>query len=96
MARVVVTARAERDISMIIRSHGLPSDARDRLKRSLRPLEAFPELGAQLGAPFAGQRFLLGPWRWMIVIYELDPGADAVVVLRVIDGRTSTSPTAAR
>jgi plasmid stabilization system protein ParE len=96
MARVVVTARAERDISGLITSHQLPSDARDRIRRSLQPLEAFPQLGAQLVGRFARQRFLLGPWRWMIVVYELDSSADVVIVLRVVDGRSSTSPTSTR
>ena len=38
----------------------------------------------------------LSPWRWMIVIYERDREADVVVILRVVDGRTSSSPTANR
>jgi plasmid stabilization system protein ParE len=96
LARVVVTARAAQDIRDLIDSHRLPSDAPDRIRRSLRPLEAFPDLGGPLSGRFARQRFLLGPWRWMIVVYEVDRDADAVVILRVVDGRTSTSPTAGR
>lgn len=96
MARVVVTARAERDVRELVRSRTLPVDTPRRIWRALEPLEMFPDLGAKLGGSFAGQRFVLGPWRWMIVIYELDADAHTVVILRVLDGRTSTSPLANR
>jgi plasmid stabilization system protein ParE len=96
MSRVVVTARAERDVRGLIRSRTLPADTPQRIWRVLEPLRMFPELGARLGGRFTEQRFVLGPWRWMIVIYELDPNADTVVILRVLDGRTSTSPLANR
>ena len=59
-------------------------------------LEEFPELGAPLGGSFEGRRFLLGPWRWMIVVYRFDSQRDLVAVLAIVDGRTSTSPSANR
>ena len=96
MARVVVTARAERDIRDLIRSHDLPPNSPERFRRVLEPLAAFPELGATVGGIFANQRFVLGRWRWMIVIYEIDEAADTVLILRVVDGRTSSSPLANR
>jgi plasmid stabilization system protein ParE len=80
----------------LIRSRELPPDTPERLRRSLSPLGDFRELGAKLGGAFARQRFILGPWRWMIVVYELDREADVIVILRVVDGRTSSSPTANR
>lgn len=91
MARVVVTARAERDIRELVRSRDLPTDTPDRIRRSLLPLADFPTLGTLIGGNFDSLRFLLGPWRWMIVIYEVQ-SADSVVILRVIDGRTGSSP----
>jgi len=96
MARVVVTHAAARDLRELIRTHRLPESTVERVKRSIRPLVDFPELGAELGGAFAPRRFLLGPWRWMIVIYRFDPDSDLVAILAIVDGRTSTSPIAHR
>ena len=96
MARVVVTDAAVRDLRDLVRSHRLPADAADRVKRSLRPLADFPELGRELGGSLAPRRFLLGPWRWMILVYRVYPDCDLVAVLAIVDGRGSTSPRANR
>ena len=96
MARVVVTHTAARDLRALIRTHRLPENTTERVKRSIRPLADFPELGAELSGAFAPWRFLLGPWRWMIGIYRFDAGSDLVAILAIVDGRTSTSPTAHR
>lgn len=96
MARVVVTRAAARDLRDLMRTHRLPANTIERVKRSIRPLADIPELGAELGGPFAPRRFLLGPWRWMILIYRLYPERDLVAILAMVDGRTSTSPTAHR
>jgi plasmid stabilization system protein ParE len=96
MARVVVTEGAVRDLRDLIRSHQLPETTIDRVRRSLRPLSEFPELGATLGGDLAPRRFILGPWRWMIVVYRFYPERDLVAVLAFVDARTSTSPTANR
>ena len=96
MARVVVTHAAARDLRALIQTHHLPVNTIERVKRSIGPLADFPELGAELGGAFAPRRFLLGPWRWMIVIYRFDVGSDLVAILAIVDGRTSTSPTAHR
>lgn len=52
-----------------------------------------------LGAPLEGRwrhyRFILGPWRWMLIVYSYDPGMDTVAIVAVQDGRTSTAATAA-
>lgn len=96
MARVVVTEAAARDLRDLIRSHQLPGNTVGRVGRSLRPLAEFPELGATLGGDLAPRRFILGPWRWMIVVYRFYPESDLVAILAFVDGRTSTSPAAAR
>lgn len=96
MARVVVTHAAARDLRDLIRTRRLPENTTERVKRSIRPLADLPELGAELKGDFAPRRFLLGPWRWMIVIYTFDADSDRVAVLAIVDGRTSTSPTAHR
>ena len=94
MARVVVTHAAASDLHDLMRTHNLPEHTIERVKRSIRPLADFPELGAELGGAFAPRRFLLGPWRWMIVIYRFYRDDDLVAILAVVDGRMSTSPTA--
>lgn len=96
MPRVVVTHAAARDLRELIRTHRLPANTIERVKRSIRPLAEFPELGAELGGDFAPRRFILGPWRWMIVIYMFYPGSDLVAILAFVDARTSTSSTAHR
>ena len=96
MARVVVTHAAAGDLRDLMRTHRLPENTIERVKRSIRPLVDFPELGAELGGAFAPRRFLLGPWRWMIVIYRFYPEHDLVAILAIVDGRTSTSPIAHR
>jgi hypothetical protein len=34
-------------------------------------------------------RFLIGPWRWVILVYEALDGGERVVVVSVQDGRSS-------
>ncbi len=96
MARVVVTNAAARDLRDLVRIHRLPENTIERVKHSIRPLADFPELGAKLGRALAPRRFVLGPWRWMIVVYRFYPERDLVAILAIVDGRTSTSPTANR
>jgi mRNA-degrading endonuclease RelE of RelBE toxin-antitoxin system len=94
VARVELTESAVEDLERLSRTHTLPADTRARVKRSLRHLERFPRLGAELEGRWAGMRFLLGPWRWMLVIYVYLEAEDRVVVLTIQDGRSSTSPRA--
>jgi plasmid stabilization system protein ParE len=96
MTRVVVTDAAVRDLRELLDSHRLPENTVERVRRSLASLAEFPQLGAELGPPFAPRRFVLGPWRWMIIVYRFYPDRDLVAVLAIVDARTSTSPTADR
>lgn len=91
MARVVVAAQAVADLDELIARHGLPDDTRARVRRSLRPPGQFPRLGRALPGRWDGARFLLGPWPWMILLYERDEPRDTVVVLAFQDGRSSTA-----
>jgi len=36
---------------------------------------------------------VLGPWRWLVVVYEHDEANDTVGVLTVQDARSSTAAT---
>jgi hypothetical protein len=94
MARVVVTPEALAALDRLILTHSLPADTKERFGRSLGPLEAFPRLGGELeGGGYDGLRFVLGPWRWMVIVYEHDEAGDTVGVLTVQDARSSTAAT---
>lgn len=92
MARVVVSATASRDLDRIIRVLSLPEDTRARVKKTLQALEHFPLLGGQLEGHWKPLRFLLGPWRWMIIVYHYDETLDRVGVVAFHDARSALSP----
>ena len=96
MAKVLLSQTATEDLAWLIRTHTLPADTVDRVKRVLRPLARFPRLGAQLEGRWRDHRFLLGPWRWMLIVYLYDEVADEVLVVAMQDGRTSNAVTAVR
>jgi plasmid stabilization system protein ParE len=87
---------AVEDLDVLIRTHSLPADTRARVARSLRPLERFPLMGPELHGRWEGLRFLLGPWRWMILVYAYIEAEDRVVVVTIQDGRSSSAATAGR
>lgn len=89
MARVEFAAAAVEDLEFLIRTHTLPSDTKDRVRRSIRALERFPLLGPELVGQWAGFRFILGPWRWMVIVYITLEDDDRVVIVTIQDGRTS-------
>lgn len=92
MASVIVTPTAQRNLTTLIESHSLPASTRGRFQLSLGPLRQFPMIGVQLSGRWAKFRFILGPWRWMIVIYLYYEDADEVRIISVQDGRSARSP----
>jgi hypothetical protein len=92
VARVEVSAAARADLEQLIVTHSLPADTRERVGRSLRHLERFPLLGPALEGRWEGFRFLLGPWRWLILVYAYLEDEDRVVVVTIQDGRSVNSP----
>ena len=94
MARVLVAPAATADLARMIATHSLPADTRARVRRSIEPLARFPLLGAPLEGRWLGYRFILGPWRWMLIVYTYDREADVVAIATVQDGRTSAAATA--
>ena len=95
MRRVQLTAVAAGQLNDLISTRRLPPDTRERLARILRALAYFPEMGAPLErAPSPSLRFLLGPWRWMLVVYTVV--GDRVVVVAIEDARSSDAVTANR
>lgn len=86
-----VTRAAVEDLERLIAVLSLPADTSDRVRRSLLPLVEFPRLGPELTGRWAGMRFVLGPWRWMLLVYEYDEAADRVAVLTIQDARSSSA-----
>lgn len=92
MASVVVTPTARRNLAALIETHSLPPSTTERVRRALEPLRQFPLLGAPLEGRWSGFRFILGPWRWMIVVYWYDESADQLAVVTIRDARSATGP----
>lgn len=92
-----LTRAAAEDVARLAVTHSLPPDTKERIKRSLRPLGQFPRLGTELeGEEWAGFRLVLGPWRWMVIVYEIYDDPDRVVIVTVQDGRSSSAAPASR
>lgn len=96
MASVELAHAAIEDLEMLIRTHSLPPDTRARVARSLRGLERFPLMGAALAGRWEGFRFLLGPWRWMVLGYVHFEDEQRAVVVTIQDARSSASATTGR
>lgn len=92
MAQVELTAVAIEDLEALIRFLSLPDDTKERVRRSLAVLERLPRLGPELIGRWTGLRFLLGPWRWMLLVYRYDLEGDRIVVITVQDARSATAP----
>ena len=89
MARVEVSRSAVTDIDRLIRTHSLPKNTKQRFKSAVRPLGRFPRFGPELGGRWSGFRFVLGPWRWILVVYVYLEDEDRVVIVTVQDARSS-------
>ena len=59
-----------------------------RVRATLHLLAAFPLAGRTIERDEL--RFLVGPWRWFISVYEYDEDADEVRVLAIVDGRSQS------
>jgi plasmid stabilization system protein ParE len=94
VAVVLVTRTAEQDLSDIITEQSLPRDTRQRVRERLLPLARFPAMGAPLEGRWRSSRFLLGPWRWMLIVYECAEELDTVFVTTIQDSRRTDSPRA--
>ena len=89
MAQVELARAAVADLERLVLTHSLPRDTPERVRGTLRSLERFPRLGPELTGRWEGFRFLLGPWRWMLLVYILDEDRDRVVIVTIQDARTS-------
>lgn len=93
MARIEWTESAVVALDQLVLSHSLPTDTRQRVKLSLRPLERFPRFGPELAVFDDGSelRFLIGPWPWLVLVYLYDESTQRVVVVAPEDGRAASS-----
>jgi plasmid stabilization system protein ParE len=95
LAEVRLSFDAVKELDRMIVTHSLPSDTRERVRRSLRVLEQFPRIGRQLEGRWRPLRFILGPWRWMLILYSYEELEDLVLVVAFHDARSSAAATAA-
>lgn len=96
MPRVELAVAAVEDLDRLITLNSPPADTRARVARSLCPLASFPNLGPVLTGRWDGFRVLLGPWRWLLLVYLVLEAEDRVVVVTVQDARSSTAVTSGR
>jgi len=94
LAEVRLSVDAVNELDRMIVTHSLPPNTRERLRRSLRVLEQFPRIGRQLEGRWRPLRFILGPWRWMLIIYSYEEPEDLVLVVAFQDARSSAAATA--
>jgi plasmid stabilization system protein ParE len=87
MPKVTVSTAAVASLDHLIITHSLPPDTRARVRRCLAILEEFPQVGRQLEGRWAPLRFIGGPWRWMILVYE--QRGDEIRVVAIEDGRSA-------
>jgi hypothetical protein len=96
VSRVLIAPEAAAELARLITTHSLPADTGSRVRRSIEPLAEFPSLGARLEGRWRDFRFVLGPWRWMLIVYAYDDEVDLVSVVTIQDGRTSTAATSSK
>jgi hypothetical protein len=93
VAHVELAEAAAEDLEALIRTHSLPADTPARVARSLRSWGRLPEMGPALTGRWEGFRFVLGPWRWLLLVYVLIEAEDRVVVVTIQDGRSWSAAT---
>jgi hypothetical protein len=93
VTHVELSLAAVEDLDRMIVTHSLPVDTRARVKRSLGILEQFPLIGRQLEGRWQPLRLLIGPWRWLLLVYLYDEHDDLIVVVTIQDARSSSAAT---
>ena len=94
MTRIEISKSAVADLDQLILTHSLPAETKQRFRRAVRSLAPFPRLGPELTGRWSGFRFILGPWRWMLVVYVHLERDKRAVIVTVQDARSSRAATA--
>ena len=87
MATLLITARARGDLDELIETRELPPYAAARYGARIDQLTHFPLSGRQVSGRTRWLRLLVGPWPWIITVYDYDAATDRVTVLTVQDAR---------
>jgi hypothetical protein len=95
VARVELSLGAVDDLDRMVVTHSLPADTRARVRRSLGILREFPLVGRPLQGRWEDLRLLIGPWRWLLIVYIYEERRDLVVVVAIQDARSSAAATSA-
>jgi len=74
-------------------TYPLPADTRDRARGSLQYIGLFPHIGRALEGEWKPLRMWVGPFRWMLFVYEVLESEDLVLVVTIRDARSADSPT---
>ena len=96
MATVVLSEPAVASLDYLIVTLSLPATTRARVRPALEPIASFPMIGSKLGGHWIGFRFILGPWPWMLLVYEYDETKDVVGVATIQDSRSARAATSQR
>lgn len=92
-AHVFVAPAANADLNELISSHSLPRNTRTRVKKLLGQLADYPRRGEELTGRWAGFRYILGPWPWMLIVYTFDVRTKQVNVVTIQDSRSAHAAT---
>lgn len=79
----------------MIGRYELPTDTRSRVAKCVAHLGEFPDAGSPLGGEWSGYRYVLGPWHWLLIVYE-HVETDLVTIVTVEDVRSGSAATAGR
>ena len=96
VAAVVLAEPAVANLEDLIITHSLPTSTRARVQASLEPLASFPLMGSKLGGRWQEFHFILGPWPWMLLVYQYDEANDEVGVATIQDSRSAHAATSQR
>jgi hypothetical protein len=91
MASVEIARLAREELGEMVASRSLPADTEERMWRSLRTLEQFPLAGKALEGFWLGYRLVVGPWRWLLIVYRHFEEEDRVVVIGFRDARSGNT-----
>jgi len=89
-----VARAAVEDLDRLIDVLSLPRTTRERVRSSLTPPARFPLIGTELTGEWSDFRFVLGPWRWMLIVYVVLDEGNRVVVVTIQDARSARAATA--
>jgi hypothetical protein len=87
VADVIVAPSAWIALDELIATRSLPGQARSRVVATIMALAVFPERGRRLPGRWSGFRYVLGPWPWMLLVYEYEPSTEVVAVVSIQDAR---------